>query len=148
MDPNVDKAFHNAEQLQQSASVPLPRRGPGHKNSDSTDPAACRQSHSEIRCCVCENTREQIRSIVTGTLASLLDKFPQDLIFDPEDEKKRKSPSNSLPDEILVLILRSLDTTGIERFCGCKPEKRVFVTLDSGHMEVWSSPSHHTSVQV
>ncbi|KIM90425.1 hypothetical protein PILCRDRAFT_812167, partial [Piloderma croceum F 1598] len=130
MDPNVDKAFHShgAEQLQHSAAASLPGHNPRHK-SDSTHPAAVDNLTRRFDALSVKYAGAS-RSIVTGTLASLLDKFPHDLIFEPEDEKSGV-PLNLLPDEILVLILRSLDTTGIERFAAINRKARV-VTLDSG----------------
>jgi F-box protein 9 len=141
MDPNVDKAFHSAEQLQQSAAAPLSGHGPRHKKSDSTDPAAVNNLTRRFGALSVKHTGAG-RSVVTGTLASLLDKFPQELIFEPEDEKSGV-PISSLPDEILVLILRSLDPTGIERFAAVSRKARV-VSLDSG---IWRYGAHHPIIQ-
>jgi F-box protein 9 len=139
MDPNVDKAFHShgAEQLQHSDAPSLPGHNPRHKS----DSAAVDNLTQRFDALSVKHAGAS-RSIVTGTLASLLDKFPQDLIFVPEDEKSGV-PLNSLPDEILVLILRSLDTTGIERFAAVNRKGRV-VTLDSG---IWRYEAHRPIVQ-
>lgn len=67
--------------------------------------------------------------VATGTLANLLGGFPQDLKFEPEDEPEGV-PIDTLPDEILVLILRCLHPTVIECFATVSRKARV-VSLDS-----------------
>ena len=50
---------------------------------------------------------------MTGTLASLVSSWPADLRFDPENEQE-EVPIQTLPDELLMLVLRKLDQ-GIDR---------------------------------
>ena len=71
---------------------------------------------------------------VSGVLASVVADFPEVLYFEPEDEK---APSflQWLPDELLVHILRHLDTTAIERFA-CVSRKARVITLDTA---IWRS---------
>lgn len=66
---------------------------------------------------------------VTGTLASLLAAFPQDVSFEPEIEEE-SVPLRKLPDELLVMILKKLDPTSIERFAAISRKARL-LALDS-----------------
>ncbi len=68
----------------------------------------------------------------TGTLASVISAFPEHLSFDPEDETRNCFVS-LLSDELVILILRYLDTTSIECFALVDRKARVF-TLDR---EIW-----------
>ena len=126
MDSNVDKAYHK-EMMQQQSATGVPPQGLGHKQSNSGTVAI-------------DNLTREVGSLyvqhngasggdVTGTLAKLLENFPQDLVFEPEDDRN-KVPLDLLPDELLVLILRSLDPTGIERFATVNRKARL-VSLDS-----------------
>jgi F-box protein 9 len=66
---------------------------------------------------------------IPGVLARIVADFPEELSFEPEDEK---APSflQWLPDELLVHILRHLGTLAIERFaCVCR--KARVITLDT-----------------
>jgi len=71
-------------------------------------------------------------AVATGTLASLLASWPRDLAFEPENETA-PTPLQRLPDELLVLVLRGLDTATLERFATVNRKARM-VTLDS---EIW-----------
>ena len=66
--------------------------------------------------------------VITGPLASLLANFPRYLMFEPENEE---GPVflNKLPDELLVMIIITLDTTSIERFAKVCKKARI-LTLD------------------
>jgi F-box protein 9 len=66
---------------------------------------------------------------VPGSLAALLERFPDDLAFE-QDNKEEPAPLRSLPDELLVLILCKLDPTTIERFAAVSRKARV-LSLDS-----------------
>lgn len=66
---------------------------------------------------------------ISGVHARIVADFPEELSFEPEDEK---APSflQWLPDELLVHILRYLGTLAIERFaCVCR--KARVITLDT-----------------
>jgi F-box protein 9 len=131
MDSNVDKAYHKAEQQQrqiQSANS-IQRLDYGHKKAESlTDTSAIDKLTRGLGALSVKHTGA-VGGIVTGTFASLLENFPRDLVFEPEDERNQV-PLNVLPDEMLVLILRGLDPTGIERFAAVNRKARV-VSLDS-----------------
>jgi F-box protein 9 len=67
--------------------------------------------------------------IVTGTLAKLVANFPEILSFEPEIEQQAV-PLRKLPDELLVMILRKLDPTSIERFAIVSRKARL-IALES-----------------
>ncbi|KZT09989.1 uncharacterized protein LAESUDRAFT_711829 [Laetiporus sulphureus 93-53] len=68
-------------------------------------------------------------------LASILASWPQDLAFEPEDEKQA-TPLQRLPNELLVHILRCLNITTLERFALVNRKARV-VSLD---ISIWRPP--------
>jgi F-box protein 9 len=111
MDPNVDKAFHREEKLVAISPIhgtvpaePLPQKS---TTVVSVSPAG----------------------VVTGTLASLVKSFPDNLVFEREDEKE-PLPLNTVPDEVLVLILRRLDHSTLERFASVSRKARM-LSLDA-----------------
>lgn len=67
--------------------------------------------------------------VVTGTLAELISDFSEDSSFEPQDDQA-SVPLRKLPDELLVMILRKLDPTSIERFAAVNRKSRI-VTLES-----------------
>ena len=137
MDPNVDKAYHKAEKQQQQSATTIPEPGHRHKNSDSLTVTTDVDKLTRGVGALSVKHPRASGGIVTGILASLLESFPQDLVFEPEDEKT-KVQLNILPDEMLVLILRYLDPTGIERFAAVNRKARV-VSLDSA---IWRYAIH------
>lgn len=66
--------------------------------------------------------------VVIGPLSSLLANFARNLMFEPENEEEPVY-LNKLPDELLVMILVTLDTTSIERFARVCKKARI-LTLD------------------
>ena len=66
--------------------------------------------------------------VIVGPLASLLANFERNLMFDPENEEEPVH-LNKLPDELLVMIIVTLDTTSIERFARVCKKARI-LTLD------------------
>ncbi|KAF8159469.1 hypothetical protein B0H34DRAFT_703607 [Crassisporium funariophilum] len=67
-------------------------------------------------------------TVVTGTLATLLKGFPEELKFQPENENEPVLV-NLLPEELLVMIIGKLGATSIERFA-CVNRKARVLTLD------------------
>lgn len=128
MDPNVDKAYHTAEQyMATDAAGSGAAHGHTRKKSNSLTLAVDELARGASSLSG-KHTGSGGR-IVTGTLANLLENFPRDLFFEPEDERQGV-PLNSLPDEMIVLILRSLDHTTIERFAAVNRKARL-ISLDS-----------------
>jgi F-box protein 9 len=122
MDSHVDKAYHKEEKRLESITTfntPLPvASGP----VDGLLP--------HITSAISLKPAQHVQ--VTGTLSSLIDTFPPELEFLPEDEREPALLS-TLPDELLVLILHKLDHSTIERFASVNRKARV-ITLDS---EIW-----------
>jgi hypothetical protein len=120
MDPHVDKVFHREERKLDSLN-PVSAGSPVASEVTSVE-----ELSRNLSSAVSLNATRP----VTRSLASLLDTFPQDLRFWPEDERKT-IPLNSLPDELLVQVLCKLDHSAIERFASISRKARV-ITLDSG----------------
>lgn len=66
----------------------------------------------------------------SGHLGSLLANFSQNLVFEPENEKEPVF-LNKLPEELLIVIIATLDITSIERFARVCKKARI-LTLDPG----------------
>ncbi|KAF9240634.1 hypothetical protein BU15DRAFT_87547 [Melanogaster broomeanus] len=123
LNPDVDRAyFKEQERLQQLGRS---KAGAGDRKTVSagrTAGAEAREAHV---------TRAEARDKVPSTLflPSLLAAFPEILTFEPEDERGGV-PINMIPEESLLYILRSLDTTTLERFATVSRKARV-LSLDS-----------------
>ncbi|KIK61815.1 hypothetical protein GYMLUDRAFT_224945 [Collybiopsis luxurians FD-317 M1] len=120
-EPNVDRHYEREEKLggllaQQIASI--------SSVSNSKVKLASRVEHGVI---------------ASRSLDSVLQNFPQQLIFEPEDEQE-SVPFNMLPDEMIVNILKILDPSSLERFASVNRRARV-VTLDSS---IWRKFVHDT----
>ena len=70
----------------------------------------------------------EVSPVIIGPLASLLATFARNLMFEPENEEEPVL-LNKLPDELLVIIIVTLDTTSIERFARVCKKARI-LTLD------------------
>jgi len=123
MEPNVDRAYHTQEML---ASINAAQT---NGVSDSK-PGDVDQLATTLQRAIAIKSGEDAGGVVTGTLASLLESFPHDLVFDPEDEEQ-PIYLNMLPEELMVLIIRKLDHTSIERFAAVSRKARV-LSLDPG----------------
>jgi F-box protein 9 len=66
---------------------------------------------------------------VTGTLRRLIAAFPLNLQFEAEEEAEA-TPLDTIPDELVVRILRNLDPTSIERFASMSRKARI-ISLDA-----------------
>ncbi|KAH7921300.1 hypothetical protein BV22DRAFT_1038818 [Leucogyrophana mollusca] len=135
LDPNVDRAYHKEEQrLEQLAlETAAARKKPA---SGAAPPGAVDGLAQGVEALSIHHGTREIGT-VTGTLANVLAGFPQELIFEPEDEKEG-TPIKIIPDELLLHILRSLDTTTIERFATVNRKARV-LSLDSA---IWRDFVH------
>jgi F-box protein 9 len=69
-----------------------------------------------------------VSPVITGPLANLLANFARNLTFEPEKDEETVF-LNKLPDELLVMIIVTLDTTSIERFARVCKKARI-LTLD------------------
>ncbi|KAJ3555380.1 hypothetical protein NM688_g2607 [Phlebia brevispora] len=75
---------------------------------------------------------------VSGKLADILVNWPHELSFEPEEEKEPVH-IRLLPTELLLKILRYLDTTSLERFAAINRKARV-LTLDTS---IWRPFVNH-----
>ncbi|KAG0709406.1 hypothetical protein DFH29DRAFT_229248 [Suillus ampliporus] len=133
LDPNVDRAYFKVEQRAQEHST---ARLAGHKKVPSTG-LVDGVTRDVQKLDVHQDSKD--KSFVTsGLLAQILKTFPENLVFEPEDEKKGRPPINLIPDELLLQILRTLDYTTIERFAAVSRKARV-LCLDSA---IWRDFVH------
>ncbi|TDL23589.1 hypothetical protein BD410DRAFT_786831 [Rickenella mellea] len=116
MDPNVDKAYRKEE-------IMLERMGLLEVTHRKKPPAEVPLEELHIR------PMPAIKGHVTGTLAEIVAKFPQQLIFEPEDQEQGVA-LGVLPDEVLVLILKGLHPAMVERFALVNRKARL-LTLDA-----------------
>lgn len=122
-DPNVDKAYRKAELRSEAAALAESSHVKrGHQHAISHD---VRSGESK--------GMDQIlpvrpKHLAAGSLTNLVSSFPRDVEFEPEIENEGV-PLRLLPDEILVLILKTLDPLSIERFAVLNRKARV-LSLD------------------
>lgn len=121
LDTNVDKAYHT-EELRLSALASLETSRERKRASTDLHVADLTKSVKRL-------SLPSSKTMVTGNLAEIISSFPSTLEFEPEDEKLGV-PLRVLPDELLVLILKTLDTTSLERFAAVDKKARV-LSLDS-----------------
>ena len=69
-----------------------------------------------------------VAPVIIGPLANLLANFERNLTFEPKNEEEPVF-LNKLPDELLVMIIVTLDTTSIEQFARVCRKARI-LTLD------------------
>jgi F-box protein 9 len=77
---------------------------------------------------VAHSAMDSQHAAVPRLLAHILESFPHDLNFEPEDERKPMH-LNNIPIEMWYLIVRKLDVASIERFAHVCRRARV-ITLD------------------
>ncbi|ESK96528.1 hypothetical protein Moror_7036 [Moniliophthora roreri MCA 2997] len=143
-DPNVDRAYHQEERLgafvvqvaQQSQLL-----GKGKVAETSKE-----EHHRDLTAVAVEALSEKVKHTLsfqdkaavaaesgkgtsTTRLASLLSEFPQQLVFEPEDEKEPVL-LNMLPDEMIVSIIKRMDPSSIERFAAVNRKARL-ISLDA-----------------
>ncbi|KAI0642133.1 hypothetical protein C8Q79DRAFT_1014003 [Trametes meyenii] len=136
MDNNVDRAYHMVEEEMLRKAAVIPSSAPlktHHRKISSTAGAVdvLAQGIQNLGLNVSSVPVAHVRgeSFVTGTLASLISSWPGNLTFEVEDEQEGV-PIKHLPDELLVMVLRLLDHTALERFGRVNRKARV-VSLDA-----------------
>lgn len=127
MEPNVDRAYQTQEMLD---SINAAQRQVLSSAKPGENLAGVEELATTLQRAVAITSGEGHGVIITTTLASLIEGFPQDLVFEPEDEE-RPIHLNILPEELLILIIRKLDHTSIERFAAVSRRARV-LSLDPG----------------
>ncbi|KAJ7446724.1 hypothetical protein FB451DRAFT_1148253 [Mycena latifolia] len=123
MEPNVDRAYQTQEML---ASISAAQTQGVSSTKLGEDLASVDQLAKTLQFAAIKSGEGH--GGITGTLASLIEGFPPDLVFEPEDEEQPIF-LNMLPEELIVLIIRRLDHTAIERFAAVSRKTRV-LTLD------------------
>ncbi|KAH9940850.1 uncharacterized protein BXZ73DRAFT_98683 [Epithele typhae] len=146
MDANVDRAYHlvenealqNAVAVTAAVSEDAAAAVKTHKKTGSTGSAGevdglVREMEglglSGAKVPVAHARGE---GFVTGTLAQLVSGWPTVLAFEA-DEEQEGVPLQKLPDELLIIVVRMLDHTTIERFANVNRKARV-ITLD---VSIW-----------
>ncbi len=149
MDPNVDRAYQMVEdQLQAAALASAPPKTHHRMTSSAAtnvDAIVEGLQNVDLAAVHAPVARTRGEGLVTGTLAKLISSWPKDLSFEAEDEQEGV-PIQLLPNELLTMILRSLDHSAIERFAQVNRKARV-VTLDGSiwrcvAIRVIMTPSH------
>lgn len=135
MDPNVDRAYHKVEaQLFGTTKVSV-TRPPQHVASSSKGASVDEVTHHlktvDIHSAVVP-AADGGDAIPRGSLASIMAEWPHELAFVHEEER-RPVHIERLPVEVLLVILRKLDITTIERFALVSRKARS-LTLD---LSVW-----------
>lgn len=127
LEPNVDRAYFWEERRSQQSATPAPLVG----DLGSLLNATCtgKGNVSAVPNTTIISTETQEKYCASGVLAKVVANYPADLVFAPEDERKGAA-LNVIPNELLLHILRSLDTTTIERFAAVCRKARV-LSLDS-----------------
>ncbi|KIJ65561.1 hypothetical protein HYDPIDRAFT_88327 [Hydnomerulius pinastri MD-312] len=131
LDPHVDRAyFKEEERLQQSART---NAGVSHRKTASTG----KVDGVEGGKAYVTRVEPKDKPPTSGILSKLLAEFPEAVSFDPEDEREGV-PINIIPEEVLLHVLRTLDTTTLERFAAVSRKARV-LSLDSS---IWRDFVH------
>ena len=124
LDPNVDRAYFSEEQRLQRL---LTTAQPGDDASRSTHQKTTSVEKGGVK--LSTVTPQDHHHPASGILANLVADFPSNVTFTSDDERK-SATLGLIPDELLLRILRSLDTTTIERFATACRKARV-LSLDS-----------------
>jgi F-box protein 9 len=118
-DPHVDQAYNREEML---AGILQAQKS---AEANQVDELASRVEESLSL----KSVSKGKEIVVTGTLSMVIRFFPKNLRFEPENEDEL-ALLNKLPDELLVIIIRNLDHTSVERFAAVNRKARI-LSLDS-----------------
>lgn len=123
LNPDVDRAYFKEEQrLQQLGRSTV---GMGHKKTKSANRGEGTDG-KDSRITRAAEGKEWVH--MNGILSKVLEKFPEVLTFEPENDREGV-PINMIPEELLLYILRNLDTMTLERFATVSRRARV-LSLD------------------
>lgn len=141
LNPDVDRAYFKEEQrLQQLGRSTI---GMGHRKTVS----ASRGEGTEGKDSRTTQPADAKESVHThGILSKVLEHFPEVLTFEPENDREGV-PINMIPEELLLYILRNLDTTTLERFATASRRARL-LSLDPSIWRYGSSSFQNMSVTV
>ncbi|KAH9942007.1 hypothetical protein B0H21DRAFT_878056 [Amylocystis lapponica] len=125
MDPHVDRAYHKVETQHAASDASDPGHGDAGKTRHGKAAAASSGGHADA-----EDLAAGMQAVALSPSAHApVVHWPRGLTFEPEDEQA-KTPLQVLPDELLVLVLRNLDASAVERFATVNRKARV-VSLDA-----------------
>lgn len=138
-DSNVDKSYHLKEQRARTLEAISLTATNVEENAENMAPVSIMNARSdsvvpEVVHMKPPSSSHHTERRVSGLLASILEKFPMQLSFEPEDERALL-PLQRLPDELLVHILSYLGAATIERFALVSRRARM-ITLDP---TIWRS---------
>ncbi|KAG6833000.1 hypothetical protein H0H87_012586 [Tephrocybe sp. NHM501043] len=122
MDAHVDSVYYREEALAAIAAV---QQDPLHTSTDSDTLVEGLTAKIQTSLIVKPTLRA-----TTQALSILLAGFPANISFEPENEEEPVH-LQKVPDELVVMFLRKLDTTSIERFASVSRKARI-IALDSG----------------
>ena len=144
-EPNVDKLYHQEERLgaflaNQAQNGDRKREGTGTGKKAEIDLLSIEMLSENVKHTLAfqDKTAEGVgkgdkrRSrgdSVSNRLTSIVKRFPDQLTFEPEDEKEPVH-LNLLPDEMIVHVVKNLDPTSIERFAAVNRKARL-ISLDA-----------------
>ncbi|KAI0369166.1 hypothetical protein BV20DRAFT_968356 [Pilatotrama ljubarskyi] len=144
LDNNVDRAYHMMEEemLRKAAALSGPAAPKAHHRKSSSgagdvDALAQGMQNIDISSGRAPVALARGEGVVTGTLANLVSSWPANLSFEADDEQQGV-PIRNLPDELLMIVLRMLDHTALERFARVSRKARV-ITLDAS---IWRPMVH------
>lgn len=127
LNPDVDRAyFKEEERLQQLGRSAAP--GMGHKKATSASKGEGTEGKNSHITRATEGKELKESLHINGILSKVLENLPDVLTFEPEDDREGV-PINIIPEELLLCILRNLDTTTLERFATVSRKARV-LSLD------------------
>ncbi|KAF8634601.1 hypothetical protein AX17_004190 [Amanita inopinata Kibby_2008] len=127
MDPHVDRAYGREEKLTAILSSQQPVATAATKDLSAEGKTGIDHLAKEFSSVVSLSSARHVS--VSGILAHLVSGFPPDIEFEPHDEKQPLW-LRTIPEELLVFILRLLDVTSIERFAAVCRKARV-LSLDT-----------------
>ncbi|KAI5999310.1 hypothetical protein F5J12DRAFT_847495 [Pisolithus orientalis] len=127
LEQNVDRTYFWEEQRSQQLAIPSPLAADLGGLLKATFTGKSKVNAAQGTTIIKADTKDKY--CASGALAKLIANFPAELAFTPEDEREGVA-LNVIPDELLLNVLRSLDTTTIERFAAVCRKARV-LSLDS-----------------
>ncbi|KAH9913927.1 uncharacterized protein B0H18DRAFT_1047136 [Fomitopsis serialis] len=128
MDPNIEAQFYAKTTV---PSAEQPAQATSSAKRDPVDEVTHGLKASDIHTAVVP-AKEGGDAVPQDSLASIMAEWPHDLQFLPEDEQQSVE-IQKLPVEVLLVVLRKLNTTTLERFALVSRKARV-LTLD---MSIW-----------
>ncbi|KAJ7759232.1 hypothetical protein B0H16DRAFT_632859 [Mycena metata] len=124
MEPRIDRAYATQEML---ASI---GEAQTKAQAESIPGETADQRAKALQRAIGGKSGEDAGVVASGTLATLVEGFPPELVFDREDEEQ-PIYLNTLPEELLIMVMKRLHHTSIERFALVSRKARV-LTLDPG----------------